>query len=49
MLGVLVPQHLGWLEVIFLGLLLTLVALVGLFALYVIVQQFRNPGRPIRR
>jgi hypothetical protein len=49
MLGVLVPQHLGWLEVIFLGLLLTLVALVGLFALYVIVQQFRNPGRPMRR
>jgi hypothetical protein len=49
MLGVLVPQHLGWLEVIFLGLLLTLVALVELFALYVIVQQFRNPGRPARR
>jgi hypothetical protein len=49
MLGVLVPQHLGWLEVIFLGLLLTLVALVGAFALYVIVQQFRNPGRPLRR
>jgi len=49
MLGVLVPQHLGWLEVIFLGLLLTLVALVGAFALYVIAQQFRNPGRPLRR
>jgi hypothetical protein len=49
MLGVLVPPHLGWLEIIFLGLLLTLVALVGLFALYVIVQQFRNPGRPLRR
>jgi hypothetical protein len=49
MLGVLVPQHLGWLEVIFLGLLLTLVALVGLFAMYVIVQQFRNPARPLRR
>jgi hypothetical protein len=49
MVGVLVPQHLGWLEAIFLGLLLTLVALVGAFALYVIVQQFRNPGRPLRR
>jgi hypothetical protein len=49
MLGVLIPQHLGWLEVIFLGLLLTLVGLVGAFALFVIVQQFRNPGRPLRR
>jgi hypothetical protein len=48
-LAVLVPEHLGWLEVIFLGLLLTLVALVGAFALFVIVQQFRNPGRPVRR
>jgi hypothetical protein len=49
MLAVLIPAHLGWLEAIFLGLLLTLVGLVGAFALYVIVQQFRNPGRPIRR
>jgi hypothetical protein len=49
MLGVLIPTHLGWLEIIFLGLLLTLVALVGVFALFVIVQQFRNPGRPLRR
>jgi hypothetical protein len=48
-LGVLIPEHLGWLEVIFLGLLLTLVALVGVFALFVLVQQFRNPGRPVRR
>ena len=49
MLGVLIPQHLGWLEAIFLGLLLTLVGLVGAFALFVFVQQFRNPGRPLRR
>jgi cytoskeletal protein RodZ len=49
MLGVLIPEHLGWLEAIFLSLLLTLVGLVGAFALYVIVQQFRNPGRPVRR
>jgi hypothetical protein len=48
-LGVLIPEHLGWLEVIFLGLLLTLVALVGVFALFVLVQQFRNPGRSARR
>ena len=48
-LGVLIPEHLGWLEVTFLGLLLTLVALVGLFAVFVLVQQFRNPGRPVRR
>jgi len=48
-LGVLIPEHLGWLEVIFLGLLLTLVGLVGAFALFVLVQQFRNPGRPVRR
>jgi hypothetical protein len=35
----------GWLEVIFLGLLVLLVVLVGLFALYLIVNQFRNPAR----
>jgi hypothetical protein len=49
MVGVLIPEHLGWLEIVFLGLLLTLVALVGVFALFVIAQQFRNPGRPLRR
>jgi hypothetical protein len=35
----------GWLEGIFIGLLALLVALVGLFALYLIVNQFRNPAR----
>jgi hypothetical protein len=49
LLAVLIPQHLGWLEVVFLGLLASLVAIVGAFALFVIVQQFRNPGRPLRR
>jgi hypothetical protein len=49
MLGVVIPEHIGWLEAIFLGLLLTLVGLVGAFAVFVIVQQFRNPGRPVRR
>lgn len=35
----------GWLEAIFVGLLVLLAGAVGLFALFVIVQQFRNPGR----
>jgi hypothetical protein len=29
--------------------LLLLTALVGVFAIYVAAQQFRNPGRPQRR
>jgi hypothetical protein len=49
LLAVWVPHHLGWLELIFLGLLASLVAIVGIFSLYVIAQQFRNPGRPSRR
>lgn len=43
--AVLLPQAEGLLEWIFLGLLATLVGLVGLFSIYVIAQQFRNPGR----
>jgi len=43
--AVLLPEAPGLLEWIFLGLLATLVGLVGLFSLYVIAQQFRNPGR----
>ena len=35
----------GFLEWFFAGLLTTLVGAVGLFALYVFVQLFRNPGR----
>jgi hypothetical protein len=43
--AVLLPQALGILEKAFIGLLGLLVVLVGLFALFVISQQFRNPGR----
>jgi hypothetical protein len=35
----------GWLEAIFVGLLVVLAGAVGLFALFLIVNQFRNPGR----
>jgi len=49
LLAVWVPHHLGWLELIVLGLLASLVAIVGIFSLYVIAQQFRNPYRPSRR
>ena len=39
------PDIKGWLEAIFIGLLVLLAGAVGLFALFVIAQQFRNPGR----
>jgi hypothetical protein len=39
------PHMPGFLEKVFVGLLALLVALVGLFALFLIVNQFRNPGR----
>ncbi|MDH5223845.1 MAG: hypothetical protein OEW46_03630 [Actinomycetota bacterium] len=39
------PRIDGWLEAIFIGLLVLLAGAVGLFALFVLVQQFRNPGR----
>jgi len=39
------PDIEGWLEAIFIGLLVLLAGAVGVFALFVIVQQFRNPGR----
>ncbi len=35
----------GFLEWFFLGLLVALIGLVGLFALYVAAQMFRNPAR----
>jgi hypothetical protein len=44
----LLPEHFGLLESIFLAGLALLTALVGLFALYVLGQQFRNPGRSER-
>ena len=49
MLARLIPDHIGLLEGIFLLGLTVLAALVGLFALYVVGQQFRNPGRSDRR
>jgi hypothetical protein len=49
MLARLLPEHIGILEGIFLLGLLGLTAIVGIFALYVVSQQFRNPGRPERR
>lgn len=39
------PAIEGWLEAIFVGLLVLLAGAVGVFALFVIAQQFRNPGR----
>ncbi len=48
-LAVIVPQVHGFLELFFLGLLGLLVVVVGAFSVFVIVQQFRNPGRPARR
>jgi hypothetical protein len=45
----LIPDHIGILEGIFLVGLTALAGLVGLFALYVVGQQFRNPGRSERR
>lgn len=49
LLAVIVPEVHGPLELIFLGLLLLLLVAVGVFAFYVVAQQFRNPGRPARR
>jgi hypothetical protein len=49
LLAVIWPETQGLLEWIFLGLLVLLTALVGVFAVYVGAQQFRNPGRPQRR
>ena len=48
MLLVIVPEVHGWLQAIFLGLLVLLTGAVGLFAMFVITQQFRNPGRRSR-
>jgi hypothetical protein len=44
-LAVLVPEVDGFLPLFFLGLLGLLTAAVGAFSLFLIVQQFRNPGR----
>ena len=39
------PEIKGWLEAIFVGLLVILAAAVGVFAIFLIANQFRNPGR----
>jgi hypothetical protein len=39
------PEIKGILEAVFIGLLVLLAGAVGVFALFVFVQQFRNPGR----
>jgi low temperature requirement protein LtrA len=44
----LLPERMDTLELIFLIGLAIMTALVGLFALYVVGQQFRNPGRTKR-
>lgn len=49
MLGVLWPEIDGLLPLAFVVTLAVMVAAVGLFALYVVAQQFRNPGRSRRR
>lgn len=48
LLADLFPVIHGWLEAIFIGLLVLLAGAVGVFALFVIAQQFRNPGRKER-
>ena len=42
------PHPHGFLEFFFLGMLLSLLVAVGLFALFVGGQLFRNPGRKPR-
>ncbi|HYJ61075.1 MAG TPA: hypothetical protein VE032_06375 [Actinomycetota bacterium] len=44
MLAALLPEIDGWLPAIFLFCLAGLTLLVGVFAVFLIVQQFRNPG-----
>jgi hypothetical protein len=39
----------GFLEYFFLGLLVFLLGAVGLFAVFLLIQLVRNPGRPVRR
>jgi hypothetical protein len=48
-IGAILPEIHGLLPLIFVGILALLTIAVGVFALFVISQQFRNPGRPVRR
>ena len=45
LLANLLPEIKGVLEAVFIGLLVLLAGAVGVFALFVFAQQFRNPGR----
>lgn len=45
LLANLFPEIKGVLEAVFIGLLVLLAGAVGVFALFVFAQQFRNPGR----
>jgi hypothetical protein len=49
MLARLLPPHIGILEGVFLLGLVGLTVIVGVFALFVLTQQFRNPGGPAGR
>ena len=40
--------HWGFLEIFFATVLASLVGVVGLFAAFVALQLFRNPGRRVR-
>jgi hypothetical protein len=44
-LAAFLPEIDGFLPLVFFVLIVSLTGLVGLFALFVIAQQFRNPGR----
>lgn len=48
MLGAWFPERLDLLEVIYLAMMVALAVGTGAFALYVLLQQFRNPGRSPR-
>ncbi|HEY8018562.1 MAG TPA: hypothetical protein VIG53_03610 [Actinomycetota bacterium] len=45
MIAALLPEVDGLLPLVFLLCLLTLAGAVGVFAVFLVVQQFRNPGR----
>ncbi len=48
MLAGLLPHLSGFLQYFFVGLLVMLVGIVGVFFVYVAAQLLRNPGRPPR-
>jgi predicted PurR-regulated permease PerM len=49
MLASLLPHVQGTIGWIFVGVLALMTGAVGAFAVFLFVQQFRNPGRPVRR